>query len=185
MTAVGYARVSTPDQSLDAQTDLLTAAGCERVFSEKVSGKLATRPEWDKALDYARKGDVLVVTKLDRIGRSVHHLVEVVQYLREHGIGLRVLQQAIDTTTPGGMLVFHVFAAVAEFERELIVERTRDGLAAARARGRKGGRPAKMTASKLAIARQMYDSREHKMADIAAVVGVSRATLYRHLEPAP
>jgi DNA invertase Pin-like site-specific DNA recombinase len=182
MTKIGYARVSTEEQSLDPQTDLLTAAGCERIFADKASGKLANRPEFDQALAYLRAGDVLVVTKLDRCGRSVRHLVDLIQRLNDSGVGLQVLQQAIDTTTPGGRLVFHFFAALAEFERELIRERTCDGLAAARARGRNGGRRSALTEQQVAVARQMYHSRKYSIVQIAATLRVSRATIYRALE---
>jgi DNA invertase Pin-like site-specific DNA recombinase len=181
MAKIGYARVSTEEQNLDPQTDQLTAAGCDRVFADKASGKLASRPEFDQALDYMRAGDVLVVTKLDRVGRSVGHLVSLMERLDDAGVGLQVLQQAIDTTTPGGRLVFHIFAALAEFERELIRERTLDGLAAARARGRRGGRPSALSERQETLALQMYDSGEHSLQAIADTVGSSRATIYRRL----
>lgn len=180
MAKIGYARVSTRDQHPEAQTDAL--AGCDRIFTDKASGKLARRPELDKALDYARPGDTLVVTKLDRLGRSLRHLLDLSTDLDSRGVDLRVVDQGIDTTTPGGRLFFHIIAAIAEFERELLSERTRDGLEAARARGRKGGRRPVMTPEKAAVARQMYDSKQHTMDVIAKTVGVSRATLYRHLD---
>ncbi len=181
MSAVGYARVSTRDQHPEAQIDALTAAGCVRVFVDHASGKLARRPEMDKALDFLRAGDTLVITKLDRLGRSVHNLVELAAVLAERGIDLRVLDQGIDTSTPGGKLTFHILGAIAEFERDLISERTLDGLEAARARGRKGGRPSKLTAAKLATARKLYDAKEHTVQEIADIVGVGRSTLYRAL----
>ncbi|OLT12270.1 DNA invertase [Pseudonocardia sp. CNS-139] len=181
MALIGYARTSTQDQNLDAQLDALTAAGCERVFTDQISGKLAHRPQLDAALDYLRPGDMLVCTKLDRLGRSVRNLITLTATLAERGIDLRVLHQGIDTSTPAGKLTFHVLAAIAEFERDLISERTRDGLAAARARGRKGGRPSKLTPAKLATARQLYDAKERTVADIADIVGVGRSTLYRAL----
>ncbi|MCU1670871.1 MAG: site-specific recombinase, invertase Pin, partial [Blastococcus sp.] len=141
MTRIGYGRVSTPDQNADAQHDALDAAGCERVFFDHgVSGKLARRPELDACLDYLRPGDTLVITKLDRLGRSVKNLVDQVLDLGTRNVDLVVISQGIDTTTPAGKLIFHVLAAIAEFERDLILERTLEGLAAARARGRKGGR---------------------------------------------
>lgn len=139
MASIGYARVSTREQNPDGQTDLLAAAGCEKVFVEHASGVLAKRPALDDALEYLRSGDTLVVTKFDRLGRSVRNLKEVVETLQQRGIGLKAPPQGIDTTTPGGRLFFHMLAAIAEFEHDLIVERTQDGLAAARARGRKGG----------------------------------------------
>jgi DNA invertase Pin-like site-specific DNA recombinase len=178
---IGYARVSTRDQNPDAQVDPLREAGCERIFTDRASGKLARRPELDKALDYARASDQLVVTKLDRLGRSVRHLIDLVGDLGQRGVDLRVLHQGIDTTTPAWRLFFHLAGAFAEFERDLISERTHEGLDAARARGRTGGRPAQMTPQKAALARQMYDTREHTVAAIARTLGVSRASIYRHL----
>lgn len=179
MALIGYGRVSTEDQNLGAQTDALTAAGCEQLFTDKASGKLARRPELDKALAYLRSGDTLVITKLDRLGRSLKNLIELSETLRERGIGLRVLHQGIDTSTPAGRMFFNVIGAIAEFERDLISERTTEGLAAARARGRKGGRPAKLTDTKLTTAREMYESKRYTVREIADTVGVSRATLYR------
>lgn len=179
---LGYARVSTDEQNPDLQLDALRDAGCYRTFVDRASGALAERPELTKLLDQLRPDDTLVVWKLDRLGRSVPHLVSVVNDLRDRGVGFRSLTEGIDTTTPGGKLIFHIFCALAEFERDVIRERTRAGLAAARARGRTGGRKPKMTPKKLAVAREMYDSKKHTMEEIAQTVGVSRATLYRHLE---
>jgi DNA invertase Pin-like site-specific DNA recombinase len=181
MALVGYARVSTHEQETSLQQDALEAADCERIFADRASGALAERPELTRALEYARQGDTLVVWRLDRLGRSLRDLIETVTALGERGIGFRSLTESIDTTTPGGRLVFHVFAALAEFERDLIRERTQAGLSAARARGRRGGRPPAMSGEQVAVARAMYDSHEHTTAKIAAVLGVSRATLYRHL----
>jgi DNA invertase Pin-like site-specific DNA recombinase len=179
---IGYARVSTADQHAEAQEDALRAAGCSKVFIDPgVSGRLASRPEWDKCMEYLRAGDVLVVTKLDRLGRSVKHLVDLGLQLAERGIDLVVTQQGIDTTTPTGKLLFHLLAAIAEFEADLISERTKDGLAAARARGRQGGRPAKLSARQTGVMRQMYDSRQHTIKEIADTFGVSHMTVYRHL----
>jgi len=180
---LGYARVSTGAQDLSLQHDALNAAGCLRIFDDTASGALDDRPQLAELLDHLREGDTLVVWRLDRLGRSLRHLVETVTALANRGVGFRSLRESIDTTTPGGRLVFHVFAALAEFERDLISERTHAGLAAARARGRKGGRRTVMTPAKLAVAREMYDSRKHTTAAIAAVVGISRATLYRALAP--
>lgn len=182
MSLIGYARVSTQDQNTESQTDALTEAGCERIFVDKASGKLARRPELDKALEYLRRGDVLVITKLDRLGRSVRNLVELVDVLRERGIDLRVLHQGIDTTTPGGMLVFHIMGAIAEFERALLSERTKDGLASALARGRKGGRKHKLTPEQVAEARGWIDRGEKTVTAVAALFNVSRQTVYRALE---
>jgi DNA invertase Pin-like site-specific DNA recombinase len=181
MALVGYARVSTHEQETSLQQDALEAAGCERIFADRASGALAERPELARALEYARQGDTLVVWRLDRLGRSLRDLIETVTALGERGVGFRSLTESIDTTTPGGRLVFHVFAALAEFERDLIRERTQAGLSAARARGRRGGRPPAMSGEQVAVARAMYDSHEHTTAKIAEVLGVSRATLYRHL----
>jgi DNA invertase Pin-like site-specific DNA recombinase len=182
MAKIGYARVSTSDQNPDSQRDALTAAGCERIFTDKVSGKLAKRPEWDTCLAYLRPGDALVITRLSRAARSLRNLLEVADQLRARGIDLVVLKQAIDTTTPAGRLAFHVMAAIDEFQRELIVEGTHEGLAAARARGRTGGRPPKLTAAQITVARQLYDARQHTVQQIADMFGVTKPTIYRHLE---
>jgi DNA invertase Pin-like site-specific DNA recombinase len=184
---IGYARVSTRDQNPDAQRDALNAAGCEKVFVDKVSGKLASRPEFDKALLIARAGDQLVSTKLDRLGRSLEHLIALSKDLRERGVDLVVLDQGIDTSTAMGRMFFHILGAVAEFEASLASERTLDGLEAARARGRTGGQKAKLTPRQARIAQEMYDElgedgkRVHTVARIAAEFGVTRPTIYRHL----
>lgn len=179
---LGYARVSTGDQDLALQLDALAAAGCVRVFSDTASGALDGRPELAAVLDHLRSGDTLVVWRLDRLGRSLRHLIDTVTELAARGVGFRSLHENIDTTTPGGRLVFHLFAALAEFERDLIRERTQAGLAAARTRGRQGGRPSVMTADKIATARSMYASGDYTVEAIAAVIGVSRATIYRHIQ---
>ena len=184
MTIIGYARVSTVDQNTDGQHDALRDAGCERVFTDRASGKLARRPQLDAMLDYVRPGDVVVITKLDRLGRSVANLVELAADLERRGVDLRVLHQGIDTTTPAGKLTFHVLAAIAEFERALISERTNEGLAAARVRGRKGGRRPVLSEAKVAHARKLRDGGDHTMSQIAELVGCSRATLYRVLDDA-
>ncbi len=157
MAHVGYARVSTLDQDPALQLDALTAAGCGKVFEDRASGARTDRPGLQKALDYAREGDVLIVWKLDRLGRSLPHLIETVSALEKRAVGFRSLTEAIDTTTPGGRLVFHLFGALGQFERDLIRERTRAGLAAAEARGRKGGRKPVITADKLKRAREIID----------------------------
>jgi len=184
MALLGYARVSTLEQDPVLQHDALAAAGCVRVFTDRASGALDERVELARVLDHAREADTVVVWRLDRLGRSLRHLVDTITELEHRGVGFRSLSESIDTTTPGGKLVFHIFAALAEFERDLIRERTRAGLEAARARGRNGGRPSVMTAEKLRVARELYEAREHTTAQIARVLGVSRATLYRHLAPA-
>jgi DNA invertase Pin-like site-specific DNA recombinase len=189
MTRIGYARVSTTDQNLAAQTDKLTAAGCERIFADQgVSGKLASRPEWDACLGYLRAGDALVITKLDRAGRSVRHLVEMANKLADMKVDLVVTDQGIDTTTPAGKLTFHILAAISEFERDLIADRTKDGLAAARARGRKGGRRPVLTDTQRAEALRLYNQvgpdgkRAWTVADIAARLKCSRPTVYAAVE---
>ncbi len=178
---LGYARVSTIEQKAHLQTDALKKAGCIRVWTDKASGSLDHRPKLEAVLDHLSPGDTLVVWRLDRLGRNLRHLIATVNDLAAAGVGFKSLAEGIDTTTPAGRLTFHLFGALAEFERELIRERTTAGLAAARARGRSGGRPRAMTPEKLAVARQMYDSRRHTLAAIGAVVGVSRSTLYRYL----
>lgn len=181
---IGYARVSTADQNLDLQRDALTAAGCTRVFADTASGKLTERPELTAVLDYLRPGDTLVVWKLDRLGRSIRHLIDTITALADRGVGFASISEAMDTGTPSGKLLFHIFGALAEFERDLIWERTMAGLAAARARGRKGGRRPKLTDRQVRIARDMYASREHTVQQIADTLRVSRGTVYRHLDRA-
>ena len=175
---IGYARVSTRDQTPLAQLDALHAAGCERVFTETASGAKADRPELAAALDYLRDGDTLVVWKLDRLARSVRQLVQTVHDLDARNIALRSLTEAIDTASPGGRLVFHVFASIAEFERGLIQERTSVGLDAARRQGRTGGRPRALDADKIAIARALLAS-GIPVTKVAQQLGVSRSVLYR------
>ena len=181
---VGYARVSTQDQKPELQLDALKAAGCEKVFVEKASGAQRDRPELKAALDYMRDGDTLVVWKLDRLARSMKQLIETVEGLEEVGVGFRSLTEAIDTTTAGGKLVFHVFGALAEFERSIIRERTRAGLDAARARGRKSGRPPKLKDADLKAARAMLADKSITVEEVAKHLRVSPATLYRHLPAA-
>lgn len=179
MALVGYARVSTADQDTGLQVEALKAAGCERIFRETASGAQRDRPELRKALDYIREGDVLCVWKLDRLARSLRQLLETGEALAERGIGLRSLTESIDTTTPGGRLVFHVFGALAEFERGIIRERTMAGLENARRMGRKGGRPRAMSEGDVAKARAMLTAPEITVEAVAETLGVSAATLYR------
>lgn len=181
---VGYARVSTQDQNPALQLDALKAAGCEKVFVEKASGAQRERPELQAALEYLRGGDALVVWKLDRLARSVKQLIETVEGMEAQGIGFRSLTEAIDTTTAGGKLVFHIFGALAEFERSIIQERTHAGLDAAKARGRVGGRPSKLTLQDVAAAKAMLADPSFTVVDVAKRLGVSAATLYRHLPAA-
>lgn len=184
MALIGYARVSTKDQTVAAQLAELRKVECTRIFQETASGANRDRPQLAAALDYMREGDTLVVWKLDRLARSMKQLIETVEGLEKRGIGFRSLTETIDTTTPGGKLVFHVFAGLAEFERSLIRERTRAGLDAARARGKKGGRPAKLNADDLKAAKALLADPEINVEEVARRLGVSSATLYRHM-PAP
>ena len=186
MALIGYARVSTRDQTVAAQLDALRKVECARIFQETASGSNRDRPQLAAALDYMREGDTLVVWKLDRLGRDLRHLVNLVGELTKRQIGLKVLAgegASIDTTTANGRLIFAIFAGLAEFERELIVERTRAGLASARARGRHGGRPFKMTPAKLRLAQAAMGKPETKVAELCAELGVTRQTLYRHVTP--
>ncbi len=179
---IGYARVSTGEQTLDLQLDALAKAGCGKVFEETASGAKAERPVLQDVLGYLRAGDTLVVWRLDRLGRSLRHLIETVADLAARGIGFKSLTEQIDTTTSGGKLVFHVFGALAEFERDLGAERTHAGLRAARARGRLGGRPKALgDPKKLALAQALYDGGQTDIATICKTLGISRATLYRYV----
>ena len=187
MTRIGYARVSTKNQKDDSQIDELLAAGCDpdHLFTDHgVSGKLAERPQLDACLAYLRPGDEFVICRLSRAARSLRHLLDLAAALRERGVGLVVLKQAIDTTTSTGRLVFHIMAAIDEFQRELIVEGTHEGLAAARARGRVGGRKVKLSDDQRAEAKRMYDSKRYTVKAIGDMFGVSRQTIYRTLEGA-
>jgi DNA invertase Pin-like site-specific DNA recombinase len=178
---LGYARVSTFEQDEALQVDALRSAGCARVFVDKASGKLEHRPQLDALLDQLRPGDTVVVWRLDRLGRSLRHLIDTVQELDDGGVAFRSLTENIDTATPGGRLVFHVFGALAEFERDLIRERTIAGLAAARARGRKGGRPTVWTQEKVRAAWRLHAVGDTDVSSIARTLGVSRASVYRVL----
>jgi DNA invertase Pin-like site-specific DNA recombinase len=179
---IGYARISTGEQLLDLQRDALTAASCDRIFTDTLSGAKASRAGLEEALLYIRKGDTLVVWRLDRLGRSLKHLIEVVTALDERGIGFQSLTEQIDTTTSGGKLIFHLFGALAEFERDLIRERTNAGLAAARARGRMGGRPKKLAdPKKRELAQKLYADKEQDIKTICETLGISRSTLYRYV----
>lgn len=184
MALIGYARVSTRDQTVAAQLDALRKGDCDRVFQETASGANRERPQLAAALDYMREGDTLVVWKLDRLARSLKQLMETVEGLEKRGIGFRSLTEAIDTTTAGGRLVFQIFGALAEFERGVIRERTRAGLDAARARGRKGGRQRKLKADDLKAAKAMLADQDINVEDVARRLGVSPATLYRYLPAA-
>ena len=176
---IGYARVSTDDQNLDAQTDALTAAGAGKIFAEKVSGAKRGRTELDRMLDQLRDGDVVTVTKYDRLARSLKDLLEIVESIGERGAGFRSLAEDIDTTTPAGRLVFHVFASIAQFERERISERTKEGLEAARKRGRIGGRPPALSEIQKDEVRRMRDGEGRGIPEIARLFKVSERTVRR------
>lgn len=176
---MGYARVSTDDQKLDAQTDALSGAGAERIFADRISGASRKRPELDRLLDQLRAGDVVVVAKYDRLARSLRDLLDIVEAIRARGAGFRSLAEEIDTTTPAGRLIFHVFASIAEFERDRISERTREGLDAARRRGRVGGRPPALSKDQKAEVRRMRDEDGKSVPEIARLFRVSPATVRR------
>ena len=175
---IGYARVSTQDQNLDLQTEALTKVGCKKIYNDKISGSRAERPGLTTALEMLREGDTLVVWKLDRLGRSVKNLVDLVGELHQQGIQFKSLTDAIDTGTPSGRFFFHVMASLAEMERELTVERTRAGLEVARQLGRKGGRRRQMTESKIESAKKLLANGVPPR-DVAMNLGVSVPTLYR------
>src|SRR5437899_1292748 len=175
MALIGYARVSTQDQNLHLQKDALTKAGCEKIFTDTISGSTQERKGLDEALNFLRSGDTLVVWKLDRLGRTMKHLIDTVTQLKDKGIGFKSLTENIDTTTPGGKLIFHVFGSLAEFERDLIRERTQAGLLAARARGRRGGRPrtpALNDDKKVFIAQSLYNDKNNTIADICKTMHI-------------
>src|SRR3954470_18560593 len=178
---IGYARVSTLDQTLALQQDALTQAGCEHLYTDTVSGSVTDRPGLANALSHLRTGDTLVVWRLDRLGRSLSHLIETVRQLQDQGVGFRSLQEQIDTTTSGGKLVFHVFGALAEFERDLIRERTHAGLQAARARGRLFGRPKALSLRQVKQLRTLAKDEHNTVTEICETLGISRATYYRDL----
>lgn len=178
---IGYARVSTQDQNLDLQNDALKNAGCEKIYTDKASGTKTDRPGLEEILTFIRKGDTLVVWKLDRLGRSLKHLIQVITELNERGVYFKSLQESLDTSTPGGKLIFHVFGALAEFERDIISERTKAGLAAARARGRKGGRPRKLSKKQVEMAKTLMADPSRSIGEICETLGVSKATLYRNV----
>ena len=178
---VGYARVSTLEQNLALQQDALEAAGCEKVFVDTVSGTVKERPGLTAAKLFLRKGDTLVIWRLDRLGRSLRDLIDWVNYLDEEGIGLQSLQESISTSTSAGKLVFHIFGALAEFERNLIRERTMAGLAAARARGRLGGRPKTLSAEDRQVAVDLYHEKKMTVKKICEIMGISKPTLYSYV----
>ena len=178
---IGYARVSTHEQNLDLQKDALKKTGCKKIFVDKVGGVAAARPGIDEILSYLREGDTLVVWRLDRLGRSLKHLIDLVGKLKERKIGFQSLQETIDTTSSGGKLVFHIFGALAEFERNLIQERTKAGLAAARARGKKGGRPKALNDQQRQLVVRLYNERKNSIKEICEMMKISKPTLYSYL----
>src|SRR4051794_3560024 len=179
---VGYARVSTYDQTLDLQHDALKSAGCTKILTDTASGAQTERKGLSEALTYARPGDTLVVWKLDRLGRSLKDLITRIKELNDRKIGFKSLTENIDTTTSGGKLIFHIFGALAEFERDIIKERTNAGLAAARARGKRGGRPKALTPEKIKLARRLYADTSTSVAEICKMLGISRHTLQRYVK---
>ena len=179
---IGYARVSTDDQSLDLQIDALNAANCAKVYSDTASGAKTEREGLSRALDALREGDTFVVWRLDRLGRTLPHLIQLVEELKSRNVGFRSLQESIDTSSSSGQLIFHIFASLAEFERNLIRERTRAGLAAARARGRMGGRKRALDAKKVAQAKTLYADKSNSVQDICQTLGISRTTLWRYIK---
>ncbi|HYT43591.1 MAG TPA: recombinase family protein [Methylomirabilota bacterium] len=181
---IGYARVSTQDQTLNLQKDALEKIGCTKIFSDTISGSATQRSGLDEALEFVREGDTLVVWKLDRLGRSLKHLIETITNLNNRNIGFKSITEQIDTTTSGGKLIFHIFGALAEFERDIIRERTNAGIQAARARGRIGGRPKAKTLDtpkKVALAQSLYADKTNTIDEICKTLNISRATLYRHI----
>ena len=180
---IGYARVSTGEQNLDMQVDALQEAGCDKVFTDEVSGVKAERPGLQDALEYLREGDMLVVWRLDRLGRSLKDLIRKVEELQARNVGFRSLHESLDTASPSGKFQFHVFSALAEFERDLIRARTQAGLRAARARGRMGGRPREMTPEKVKMAARLIKDHEVTINEICTTLGIARSTLYRYVAP--
>ena len=179
---VGYARVSTDEQNLDLQIDALNEAGCERIYEDKISGSKTERAGLDKALNSLRKEDTLIVWKLDRLGRSLQHLISIIIEFNVSGIYFKSLKESLDTSSSTGKLIFHIFGALAEFERDIIRERTMAGLAAARARGRVGGRPKSLNSEKVRLAKTLMKDNTHSVRDVCMILGVSKATLYRYLK---
>lgn len=179
---IGYARVSTSDQSVYMQKQALKQAGCEKIFSDTASGVRSDRVGLDNAMAHLRANDTLVVWKLDRLGRSLQNLIQTIKLLQEKKIGFQSLQENIDTTTSGGKLIFHIFSALAEFERDVIRERTKAGLQAARARGRLGGRPRLLTPNKIARLKKLYDARKNTVIEICKIFNISRPTFYNYLK---
>ena len=181
---IGYARVSTDDQNLDLQRDALQQAGCKKIYEDHISGARIARPGLQQALEIARAGDILVVWRLDRLGRSLKELIKIVESLDQQDVELQSLQESLATHSSGGRLIFHLFGALAEFERHLIQERTQAGLKAARARGRLGGRPKALDPAKRQLAVKLYSEKQHTIKEICQMMGISKPTLYSYIEEA-
>src|SRR6184192_2783519 len=179
---IGYARVSTQDQTLNLQKDALEKIGCSKIFTDVISGAKAERKGLTEALEYVREGDTLVVWRLDRLGRSLKHLIETITELNNRKIGFKSIQESIDTTTSGEKLIFHIFGALTEFERDIIRERTQARLQAARARGRNGTRPKSLTGKQTAMAQALYNNKNNTVDEICKTLNISRATLYRYIK---
>lgn len=182
---IGYARVSKNEQNLDLQLDALKAAGCEKIFTDKITSLKEKREGLDEALEFLRPSDVLVVWKLDRLGRTLRHLIDLIESFNQRGIGFKSLKETIDTTTSTGKLIFHIFGALAEFERDIIHERTKAGLDAARARGHEGGRPRSLNSKKVKMLQDLYTGRKHSIPELCQMFAISKTTLYRYVEPEP
>src|SRR5438477_2393197 len=180
---IGYARVSTQEQTLNLQKDALEKIGCSKIFTDTISGATTERKGLEEALAYVRAGDSLVVWKLDRLGRSLKHLIETITDLNNRKIGFKSITENIDTTTSGGKLIFHIFGSLAEFERDIIRERTQAGLQAARARGRKGGRPKALNPKKVEMLKALYKDKNNPVDEICKTLHISRVTLYRYVKP--
>jgi len=178
---IGYARVSTFEQNLDLQIDALKKADCEKIVTDAISGSIAERPGLSKLNEILRKGDTLIVWRLDRLGRSLKHLIEIINNFEKKGVAFQSLEETINTKTSTGKLIFHLFGSLAEFERNLITERTRTGLEAARARGRQGGRPKKLEKDKRQLAVDLYQDKKHSIKQICSTVGISKPTLYKYI----
>ncbi len=181
---IGYARVSTLEQNLDLQIDALEKAGCKKIITDEISGSVAERPGLTRLKEDLREGDTVVVWRLDRLGRSLKHLIALVNEFELLKVGFESLQESINTTTSTGQLIFHMFGALAEFERNLIRERTKAGLASARARGRLGGRPKQLNSNKRQLVIKLYKEREHTVQEICKMMGISKPTLYQYLREA-
>ena len=178
---IGYARISTDDQNLNLQQDSLKQAGCETIFEDTLSGAIIHRPGLVDALKFLRSGDTLVIWRLDRLSRTLKDLIETINLLESRKIGLKSLQESIDTSSSSGKLIFHIFASLAEFERNLIRDRTKAGLDAARARGKLGGRPKSLTNDKQKLAIQLYNDKQHSIQQICDIMGITKPTLYRYI----